>query len=54
VRELEQGLHRKLDAIQASLEVLSSDVAAERRRSLDQLAESIDELGHKIRRIGQG
>jgi len=52
VRELEQGLHRKLDAIQASLETLSGDVAAERRRSLEQLAQSINELGDKVRRIG--
>lgn len=52
VRELEQGLHRKLDAIQARLDTLGADVSADRRRSLDQLASSIDELGDKIRRIG--
>lgn len=51
VRELEQGMHRKLDAIQASLAALSTDVTAERRRSLDQLAQSIGELGEKVRRI---
>ncbi|MBS0241670.1 MAG: hypothetical protein JSS20_05790 [Proteobacteria bacterium] len=52
VRELESGLHRKLDAIQARLDALASDVSADRRRSLDRLADSIAELGEKVRRIG--
>lgn len=52
VRELEQGLHRKLDAIQARLDALGDEVGAERRRSFDQLAQSMVELGEKVRRIG--
>lgn len=52
VRELEQGIHRRLDAIQSSIEALSRDAINDRRRSLDQLAESIAELGEKVRRIG--
>ena len=52
VRELEQGMHRKLDAIQASLDALSGSVTAARKRSLDQLAQSIGELSEKVRRIG--
>ncbi len=52
VRELEQGLHRKLDAIQARLDALGDEVGAERRRSFDQLAQSMLELGEKVRRIG--
>jgi hypothetical protein len=51
VRELEQGLHRKLDAIQARLDTIALEGANERRRSLEQLAESIGELGEKVRRI---
>ena len=53
VRELEQGLHRKLDAIQARLETLAGDVAAERRQSFDQLAASVTELGERVRQIGR-
>jgi len=52
VRELEQGMHRRLDAIQASIDTLSRDVAADRKRSLEQLAQSVTELGEKVRRIG--
>jgi hypothetical protein len=52
VRELEQGMHRKLDAIQASLDALSGNVSLDRKRTLDQLAQSISELGDKVRRMG--
>lgn len=52
VRELEQGMNRKLDAIQASLDALAREVTADRRRGLDQLAQGIAELGEKVRRIG--
>lgn len=53
VRELEAGLHRKLDAIQARLDALAGEVTDERRRSFDTLAQSLAELGDKVRRIGQ-
>lgn len=53
VRELEQGLHRKLDAIQARLETLGGDVAAERRQSFEQLAASVTELGERVRQIAR-
>jgi hypothetical protein len=52
VREMEQSLHRRLDAIQSSIEALARDVASDRKRSIDQLASSISELGEKVRRIG--
>jgi hypothetical protein len=52
VRELEQGMHRRLDAIQASLDALSGSVTVDRKHTLDQLAQSIAELGEKVRRIG--
>lgn len=52
MRELEQSLNRKLDAIQASLDALGTDVSSDRRRSMDLLAQSIAELGERVRRIG--
>lgn len=52
VRELEQSMSRKLDAIQASLDALGKDVTTDRRRSLDQLAQGIADLSEKVRRIG--
>lgn len=48
VRELEQGLHRKLDSIHARLDALASDVSAERRQSFDDLSRAVVELGNKI------
>lgn len=52
VRELEQSMHRRLEAIQASIDTLARDVGNDRKRSLEQLAQSISELGDKVRRIG--
>lgn len=52
MREFEQSVHRRLDIIQASIETLARDVGNDRKRSLDQLALSISELGDKVRRIG--
>lgn len=51
VREVEQGMHRRLDAIQASIETLSRDVSADRKGSMEKLAQSISELGESVRRI---
>ena len=54
VRELESGLHRKLDAIQARLESLSGDIKVERSAAFDELALSVFELGERVRRISRG
>jgi DNA anti-recombination protein RmuC len=54
VKELEAGLHRKLDAIQARVEALATEHTAERRTSFDELSRSIFELGDRIRRIPNG
>lgn len=51
VKELEVGLHRKLDALQVRLETMAGENAAERRTSFDELSRSIFELGDRIRRI---
>ena len=53
VRELEQGLHRKLDAIQARLDQMSADLGAERRQSFEELARSVGELGNSISEIAR-
>ena len=53
VRELEQGLHRKLDAIQARLDALSGDMVADRRQSFDELSRQVVALGEKIGHIGR-
>jgi hypothetical protein len=53
VRELELGLHRKLDAIQARLDELSSEVVADRRQSFQELARSVVELGERIAGLGR-
>ena len=54
VKELEAGLHRKLDAIQARVEALATEHSTERRTSFDELSRSIFELGDRIRRIPNG
>ena len=51
LKDLEGDLHRKLDVIQARVEALASEGAAERRSSFDELSRSIFELGDRIRRI---
>ncbi len=53
VRELEQGLHRKLDAIQLQLEKLGDDVSTDRRQSFDDLSRLFSELGDRIGQISR-
>lgn len=54
VNELEAGLLRKLDAIQARVDLMATEQAADRRTSFDELSRSIFELGDRIRRISHG
>ena len=51
VRELETGLHRKLDAIQVQIEALSGTIQSDRKTSFDELSQSVLELGERIRAI---
>lgn len=51
VTELAGDLQRKLDVLQARVEAMASESAAERRSSFDELSRSIFELGDRIRRI---
>lgn len=54
VRELESGLHRKLDAIQERLEALSNDVRTDRTSSFEELSQSVIDLGQRIRNLSRG
>ncbi len=51
IKELGSDLQRKLEVIQARVETLASEHAAERRSSFDELSRSIFEPGDRIRRI---
>ena len=53
VRELETGLHRKLDAIQARLDALGSDMRTDRNAAFDELSSSVSDLAERIRRIAR-
>ncbi len=53
VRELDAGLHRKLDAIQAQLASISSEMKSDRTAAFDELSMSVFELGERIRRISR-
>lgn len=53
VRELEAGLHRKLDAITARLDALSIDIRSDRNASFEELSHSVLELAERIRRMSR-
>jgi hypothetical protein len=53
MRELETGIHRKLDAIQQRLEILSTDIRADRNAAFDELSSSVVELAERIRRLSR-
>lgn len=53
VRELEAGIHRKLDAIQSRLEQLSVEMKSDRNASFEELSHSVVDLAERIRRIGR-
>lgn len=49
VRELEEGINRRLDLLQSRLEAATGELAADRRTAFDELARSVLELGDRIR-----
>jgi hypothetical protein len=53
VRELEAGIHRKLDAIQGRLDTLASDIRSDRNAAFDELSSSVVELAERIRRLSR-
>ena len=53
LRELESGITRQLDVIQARLDQLSSDQTAGRRASFDELAQHIKNLSDQVAGISR-
>jgi polyhydroxyalkanoate synthesis regulator phasin len=53
VRELEGGVYHRLDALQARLDALTSEMTMERRSHFDELARSILDLGERVRRLSR-
>lgn len=49
VKELELGVHQRLDALQARLVALAADVSSDQKTAFDELARGIAELGERIR-----
>lgn len=54
VRELETGLHRKLDALGARLEQMQAEIRSGRNSDLDGISQGLSELGERIRRLSRG
>lgn len=52
VRELEVGLHRQLDAMQARVEALAGEIDASQRTAHDEIASGLQELAERVRRVG--
>lgn len=53
INDLEVGITRQLDALEARIEALQTVVAAERRTTLEELSKGLDDLGQKIRTISK-
>lgn len=54
IRELEAAFEKRLDALQARIDAVAGETAAERRGSFDELSRLVTGLGDEIRRIGKG
>lgn len=53
INDLEVGITRQLDALEARIEALQTVVAAERRTTLEELSKGLEDLGQKIRTISK-
>ncbi|MEW5962969.1 MAG: hypothetical protein AB1749_05350 [Pseudomonadota bacterium] len=53
IKELEADVGRQIDALAARLEALSAETGAGQRTAFDGLAQSIVELGERVRRIAR-
>lgn len=51
VRELEVGVHRRLDAMQARMEALSGELDSSQRTAHQEIAAGLDELAERVRRV---
>lgn len=54
VNDLEVGISRQLDALEARIEAFAGTAEGERRSTFEALARSVSELGDQIRRISRG
>jgi hypothetical protein len=52
--EVEVGITRQLDALEARIEALAGASEGDRRTTFEALAQSVSELGEQIRRISRG
>ena len=51
IRDLEMTLNHRLDAMQARIEALASEMRGEHRSTLDELARGIADFGDRVKRI---
>ncbi len=51
VRELELGIHRRLDGLEQRMESIAGKVDADNRAAFDELARGIADLGERVRRF---
>ena len=51
VRELEVGLHRQVDAMQARVEALSGEIDSNQRTAHEEIASGLQELAERVRRV---
>ena len=54
LNDIEVGIVRQLDALEARIEALAGTAEGDRRATFDALAHSVAELGEQIRRIARG
>ncbi len=52
IRELEVGLHRQLDAMQARIEALAGEIDSSQRTAHDEIASGLQDLAERVRRVG--
>ncbi|MEO1206772.1 MAG: hypothetical protein AAFV45_10605 [Pseudomonadota bacterium] len=53
IRELEDELARRVEALDMRLEALSGEVTGERRAAFDELSKGINDLGQRIKQISR-
>ena len=54
LNDVEIGIGRQLDALEARIEALAASSHDDRRATFEALAHSVSELGEQIRRISRG
>jgi DNA anti-recombination protein RmuC len=53
MKELEEDIARRFDALAARIETLGQETAAGRRASFEELSRSVMELGERVRNLSQ-